>query len=219
LNFYLIFPQKLLFPLRRVTLFTSKPSQAKTGGFFSMTEREKMAAGELYHPDADPTLSADRARCKDLCQVFNQTRFSDAAGQEQLLRLIFGHVHGKCFITAPFWCDYGYNIELGDGFYANHNCVILDGARVTVGKNVLLGPNCCLTTAGHAMDPDRRRAGLETAQPIVIGDNVWLGAGVTVLPGVTIGENSVIGAGSIVNRDIPANVVAAGNPCRVIREL
>lgn len=184
-----------------------------------MTEREKMAAGELYHPDADPTLRSDRMRCKDLCQEFNRTRFSDTEAQEALLRMIFGRMHGACAITAPFWCDYGYNIELGDGFYANHNCVILDGAKVTIGKNVLLAPNCCLSTAGHAMDPAQRRDGLETARPITIGDNVWLGAGVLVLPGVTIGENSVVGAGSVVNRDIPAGVVAAGNPCRVIRKL
>lgn len=184
-----------------------------------MTEREKMAAGALYHPDGDPTLSADRVRCKDLCQAFNQTPFGDAAGQRALLEQIIGRIRGACMITAPFWCDYGYNIDLGDGFYANHNCVILDGAPVTIGAGVLLGPGCCLSTAGHAMDPAQRRAGLETARPIVIGDNVWLGAGVLVLPGVTIGENSVIGAGSVVNRDVPANVVAAGNPCRVLRDL
>lgn len=184
-----------------------------------MTEREKMAAGDPYRPDADPTLCADRVRCKDLCLEFNQTRFSDAAARDALLRKILGTVRGSCTVTAPFWCDYGYNIELGDGFYANHNCVILDGAKVTIGKNVLLAPNCCLTTAGHAMDPAQRRDGVETAKPITIGDNVWLGAGALVLPGVTIGENSVIGAGSVVNRDIPAGVVAAGSPCRVLRRL
>lgn len=127
---------------------------------------------------------------------------------------------GKQFtINAPFWCDFGYNIEVGENFYANYGCVILDGAKVTFGDNVFVAPNCGFHTAGHPLDVEQRNQGLEYAYPITIGDNVWIGAGVTVLPGVTIGNNAVIGAGSVVNRDIPDGVVAAGNPCRVIRRI
>ena len=122
-------------------------------------------------------------------------------------------------IQPTFWCDYGYNIEIGENFYANHNCVILDDAKVVFGDNVFLAPNCTFATAGHPLDIQQRNQGLEYAYPITVGDNVWIGAGVTVLPGVTIGAGSVIGAGSLVNRDIPAGVLAAGNPCRVIRPL
>lgn len=119
----------------------------------------------------------------------------------------------------PFHCDYGYNIEIGENFFANYNCVILDGAKVTFGDNVFIAPNCSFYTAGHPIDVLQRNQGLEYALPIKIGNNVWIGGNVTVLPGVTIGDNTVIGAGSLVNKDIPSNVVAAGNPCRVIREI
>ena len=122
-------------------------------------------------------------------------------------------------ITAPFWCDYGCNIEIGENFYTNHNCVILDGAKVTFGDNVFVAPNCTFSTAGHPLDAEQRNQGLEYAYPITVGDNVWFGASVTVLPGVTIGSNVVIGAGSVVNRDIPDGVVAVGNPCRVLRKI
>ena len=123
------------------------------------------------------------------------------------------------FVNPPFYCDYGYNIFCGDDFFANHNCVMLDGAKITFGEHVYIAPNCCFATAGHPLDAGQRAAGLEFAREIRVGNNVWFGAGVTVLPGVTIGDNTVIGAGSIVNKDIPANVVAAGNPCRVLREI
>jgi len=127
---------------------------------------------------------------------------------------------GESFcITAPFWCDYGYNIEIGENFYTNHNCVILDGAKVKFGDNVFVAPNCGFYTAGHPIDFQRRNAGLEYAYPITVGDNVWFGGGVQVMPGVTIGSNVVIASGSVVNRDIPDNVVAAGNPCRVVRPI
>lgn len=122
-------------------------------------------------------------------------------------------------ITAPFWCDYGYNIEIGEHFYVNHNCVILDCAKVKFGSYVFIGPNCCFTAAGHPLDVEQRNEGLEYVYPITIGNNVWIGAGVTVLAGVTIGDNTVIGAGSLVNKDVPANVVAVGNPCKVLRKI
>lgn len=123
------------------------------------------------------------------------------------------------WIEQPFWCDYGYNIEIGENFYSNHNLTILDGNKVKFGDNVFIGPNCSFYTAGHPLDTQRRNQGLEYAKPIIIGNNVWLGGNVCVLPGVTIGDNVVIGAGSVVTKDIPSNVVAAGNPCKIIKNL
>ena len=126
---------------------------------------------------------------------------------------------GAFTITAPFWCDYGYHITLGENFYANHNLVILDVAKVTFGDHVFVAPNCGFYTAGHPIDFKRRNQGLEYAYPITVGSHVWFGAGVQVMPGVTIGDNVVIGAGSVVTKDIPANVVAVGNPCKILREI
>ena len=122
-------------------------------------------------------------------------------------------------VTAPFWCDYGYNIEIGENFYSNHNVVILDGAKVIFGDNVFVAPNCGFYTAGHPLDSERRNMGLEYAKPITIGNNVWFGAGVHVMPGVTIGNDVVIVAGSVVTRDIPSGVVVAGIPCEVIKKI
>ena len=136
------------------------------------------------------------------------------------MRRLLGKTAGDSFtIVAPFWCDYGYNIEIGENFFANHNTVILDGAKVTFGNNVFVAPNCGFHTAGHPIDAERRNQGLEYAYPITVGDNVWIGAGVQVMPGVTIGSNVVIGGGSVVVKDIPSNVVAVGNPCRVVRPI
>ena len=131
--------------------------------------------------------------------------------------LIFAPRGGR--LTPPFRCDYGYNIEVGESFYANHNLVITDGAKVTFGDNVFIAPNCCFTTAEHPTGPDLRRDGVEMAKPITVGNNVWIGAGSTVLAGVTIGDDAVIGAGSVVTRDIPPRVVACGVPCRVMRAI
>lgn len=184
-----------------------------------MTEREKMQKGLLYDANYDGELIAERMRCKDLCFSYNQTLPSHVGEQEKIIRRLFGKTGERFCITAPFWCDYGYNIEIGENFYTNHNCIILDGARVSFGDNVFIAPNCTFSTAGHPLDTEQRNRGLEYAYPITVGDNVWFGASVTVLPGVRIGSNTVIGAGSIVNRDIPDGVVAAGNPCRVIRRI
>ncbi len=182
-----------------------------------MTEKEKCNKGQLYNANYDTQLLKERTICKDLCFQFNQLPPSDEQGQAKLIKQILNKT-GKAFvITAPFWCDYGYNIEIRENFYSNHNLIILDGAKVTFGDNVFIAPNCCFSTAGHPIDFEQRNEGLEFAYPIVVKDNVWIGAGVTVLPGVTIGENSIIGAGSVVNRDIPPNVIAVGNPCRVMR--
>ena len=184
-----------------------------------MTEREKMQQGLLYDANYNKELMEERARCKDLCFAYNQLKPSLVAEQEQIIRRLFGKTGRQFCITAPFWCDYGCNIEIGENFYTNHNCVILDGARVTFGDNVFIAPNCTFSTAGHPLDTEQRNRGLEYAYPITVGDNVWFGAAVTVLPGVTIGSNTVIGAGSLVNRDIPEGVVAVGNPCRVLRKI
>lgn len=184
-----------------------------------MTEAEKMVAGILYDANYDESLIKARCDCKELCFEFNQLRPSQLEEQKETIKKIFGKTSKEFFITAPFWCDYGYNIEIGENFYVNHNCVILDCAKVTFGNNVFIAPNCCFSTAGHPIDYKTRNKGLEFAYPITVGNNVWIGANVTVLPGVKIGDNSVIGAGSIVNKDIPSNVIAVGNPCRVMREI
>lgn len=184
-----------------------------------MTEQEKMQRGLLYDANYDQELIQKRLICKDLCFAYNQLKPSQEQEQIALMKQILGKTGEDFCITAPFWCDYGQNIEIGEQFYANHNCIILDGAKVRFGNHVFIAPNCIFSTAGHPLDTEQRNQGLEYAYPITVGDNVWFGAGVTVLPGVTIGSNSVIGAGSIVNRDIPSGVIAVGNPCRVLREI
>ena len=173
----------------------------------------------LYDAAYDEELVRDREHAKELCYELNQLRPSDVDGQKNLLKQLLGEIHGNFEIIAPFYCDYGYNIEIGDNFFANHNTVILDCARVSFGDNVFVAPNCGFYTAGHPIDPETRNTGLEYAYPITIGNNVWIGAGTHVMPGVTIGDNVVIGGGSVVVKDIPSNSVAVGNPCRVIREI
>lgn len=184
-----------------------------------MTELEKMQQHLLYDANFDPELTQKRMRAKDLCYQFNQLPPSDTAGQQAILRQLFGSLPEDCCILAPFFCDYGTQITIGRNFFANHNTVILDGGTVTFGDHVFLGPGCGFHTAGHPIDWERRNQGLEYAYPITVGDNVWFGAGVQVMPGVTIGSNVVIGGGSVVVRDIPSNVVAVGNPCRVLRAI
>ena len=184
-----------------------------------MTEKEKMLAHKMYDANYDKTLLEERVKAKELCYDFNQLRPSDEAGQKAILQKLLGKVDKNFSITAPFWCDYGYNIELGENFYANHNLVILDGGKVTFGDNVFIAPDCGFHTAGHPIDFERRNQGLEYAYPITVGNNVWFGAGVQVMPGVTIGDNVVIGGGSVVVKDIPSNSVAVGNPCRVVRPI
>lgn len=184
-----------------------------------MTEKEKMLAGLLYDANYNPALIEERKKAKDLCFEFNNTLPSDVKKQDEIMRRLLGKTGERFEITAPFYCDYGYNISIGENFYTNHNVVILDCAKVTFGNNVFVAPNCGFYTAGHPIDSERRNAGLEYALPITVGDNVWIGAGVHVMPGVTIGSNVVIGGGSVVVKDIPANCVAVGNPCRPVREI
>lgn len=183
-----------------------------------MTEKEKMIQGKLY--DArDEELVTERTRAKELCHALNQMKPSQSERQRELTQILFGKTGEGCNVTPPFWCDYGYNIEVGKDFYTNHNCVILDCTTVTFGDRVLIGPNCGFYTAEHPVALEERRTGLESARPIRVGDDVWFGGGVQVMPGVTIGSHVVIGAGSVVTKDIPDNVIAAGNPCRVIKSI
>lgn len=184
-----------------------------------MTEKEKMLKGLLYDANYDEALLRERDKAKDLCFEFNHIKPSDKEGQEKILKQLLGSTKNNFTITAPFWCDYGYNIKLGENFYSNHNLVILDGASVTFGDNVFVAPNCGFYTAGHPIDFEQRNQGLEYAHSITVGNNVWIGAGVQVMPGVTIGDNVVIGAGSIVVKDIPSNCIAVGNPCKVIKSI
>lgn len=184
-----------------------------------ISEKEKCRQGELYDANNDVELIAERQICKDICYKYNQLLPSETKQREEIIVKLFGKTGSNFLIEQPFFCDYGYNIEIGENFYANVNCVILDGARVTFGDNVFIAPNCGFYTAGHPFDVKQRNRGLEYARPITIGNNVWIGAHVCVLPGVTIGDNCVIGAGSVVNKNIPAGTLAVGNPCRVIRKL
>ncbi len=184
-----------------------------------MTEKEKMLAGMIYDANYDPQLMAERLDCKELCRDYNELRPKNMQARTELLHRLLGEVKGNLLIEQPFVCDYGYNISVGKNFYSNHNLVILDCAKVSFGNNVFIAPNCGFYTAGHPLEASERNKGLEYARPITVGDNVWFGANVSVLPGVTIGDNCVIGAGSVVNKDIPANSLAVGNPCKVIRTI
>ena len=167
----------------------------------------------------NPAYEKEIRKAKEMCYRYNQLCPNDNAAQQQILRKLLGEMGKDTIIVPPFWCDYGYHITVGESFYANHNLIIQDGAGVSFGNNVFIAPNCCFTTAEHAIDPEMRKAGVEIAKPIKVGNNVWIGAGCTILAGVEIGDNTVIGAGSVVTRSIPSNVVAVGVPCKVLREI
>lgn len=173
----------------------------------------------IYDANNDPALISERLECKELCRDYNDLRPRETEARDVLLRKILGNAGVQLLIEQPFYCDYGYNIHVGNNFYANYNLVILDEAPVTFGDNVFIAPNCGFYTAGHPIDADERNKGLEYARPITVGDNVWIGAGVTVLPGVTIGDNCVIGAGSVVVKEIPPYSLAVGNPCKIIKTI
>ncbi|MCW8126430.1 sugar O-acetyltransferase [Microbulbifer halophilus] len=180
------------------------------------SEKDKMLAGQPYVA-TDAELVAARMRAKSLCHRFNIADPTDLPARMAPLRDLL-ELAGEAHIEPNFFCDYGFNICIGESFYANHNLTILDVCRVEIGANVLFGPGVMLSAATHPLDPVERLT-TESGAPIRIGDSVWLGGNVAVLPGVTIGDNCVIGAGSVVNRDIPSNTLAVGNPCRVVREL
>lgn len=183
-----------------------------------MTEKEKALAG-LEFMRGGQELKAQRDAAEMLCFQLNTTAPADTQTRAEILKQLLPHAGENCFIKSPFLCDYGEYITLGRNFFANYNCKLIDGGRITFGDDVLIGPDCTFVTPVHPIDPARRRAGFQQYKPITVGSNVWFGAGVLVCPGVTIGDNCVIGAGSVVVQDIPANSVAVGNPCRVIRVL
>ena len=179
------------------------------------TERQKMLAGELYDP-MDPELVAARTHARDLCQDLNATRESQEAERRRILRELFGKGGDTVWMQPPFFCDYGTNIELGQRVFFNFNCVVLDVCPIRIGDFTLFGPAVQILTPMHPLNAELRRKE-EFGKPIEIGSDVWVGGGALILPGVTIGSRCVIGAGSVVTRDIPDGVFAAGNPCRVIR--
>jgi maltose O-acetyltransferase len=182
------------------------------------TEKQKMLAGELYVAD-DPELVADNKRASRLLRMYNSTTEEQLEQRHQILHELFAQVGPSVTIVPPFHCDYGNNIHAGDRLYMNYGCVILDCNIVHIGENVMCAPYVQIYTAYHPTNPEIRLAGLELAAPIKIGNNVWIGGNAIICPGVTIGDRTTIGAGSVVVKDIPDNVVAVGNPCRVIRYL
>lgn len=183
-----------------------------------MTEKEKMIIGQPYI-SMDQELLKDRQKAKEIAKQINDLDPLDLVKRNQLFKEAFGEIGEESFIEPPCHFDYGYNIKVGKNFYANYNCVFLDCAPITIGDNTMLGPNVNLYTASHPIEYRVRDKGVEYAFPITIGSHVWIGGNTTILPGVSIGDNTVIGAGSVVTKDIPSNVVAVGNPCKVIKTL
>lgn len=183
-----------------------------------MSIRERMKNGMLY-TDMGEGLEQERRRCKELLYDFNLTRPSEESLRASLLGELLGDMGRDIWIEPPFHMAYGTNVHIGDYFYANFNLVIVDDIDVYIGNNVMIAPNVTITPTGHPVDPELRRPGNQFSIPVRIGNDVWIGSNSVILPGVTIGDNSVIGAGSVVTHDIPANVVAVGNPCRVLREI
>ena len=183
-----------------------------------MTELEKCTAGLWYHTESTG-LGLKHLIASDLCAKYNRIRPSNIRKRQQLLGKILGRMGYDCYIEPSLQCSYGFNLEVGDHFFANSNCFFMDDAKITFGDHVFIGPNCAFYTAQHPIHPVQRNRKIEQALPISVGNNVWFGGNCVVLPGVNIGSNTVIGAGSIVTKDIPDNVVAVGNPCRVLRSI
>lgn len=182
------------------------------------TEKEKMLKGELYDA-SDPQLAAERRQARLLMKEFNDSRDNEPDLRTGILKKLIGSAGNELWIEPPFYCDYGSNIRVGDKVFFNFNCVVLDVMPVTIGSNVLFGPNVQIYTATHPLEWEVRAKWLEFAKPITIGSDVWVGGGAIINPGISIGDRTVIGAGSVVTKDIPSDVFAAGNPCRVIRSL
>ncbi|MEG0367898.1 MAG: sugar O-acetyltransferase [Coprobacillus sp.] len=183
-----------------------------------MTEKEKAALGMWYDANYDQELLQARLDAKDLCFEYNQTKPSLLDERQKILTQLFGYFPDNLEIVQPFMCDYGNNITIKEDVFINSYCYFMDCAKISIGSHVFMGPYCGLYTASHSLDVDERNKGIENALPIIIEDNVWLGANVSILQGVTIGEGSVIAAGSVVNKDIPPHVIAGGMPCRVIKK-
>ena len=183
-------------------------------------QKERMLAGKLYTCITEEKQLADmRVRKNRFLDRFNGTAFEDFDTRRRLVEEIFEKTGRNCVVNKPFYCDYGCNISVGDNFYANYDCVILDVNKVEIGDNVFLAPRVCIYTAGHPIDSEVRNMQLEYGYPVKIGDNVWIGGNAVINPGVTIGSDVVIGSGSVVTHDVPSGVIAAGNPCKVIRSI
>jgi maltose O-acetyltransferase len=182
------------------------------------TEKQKMLAGELYDA-SDKELTDDRLQARLLIKELNDLREDETEKRVKILKSLIPNKGKDLYIQTPFYCDYGSNLVIGDNVYFNFNCVVLDVMKVAIGSRTMMGPNVQIYTATHPINHKERASGLEFAKAIEIGEDVWLGGNAVVCPGVTIGDRSVIGAGSVVTKDIPADVFAAGNPCKVIREL
>ena len=198
------------------TMISTSPNNCKLS---IMTEKEKMLAGMVYDATT-PELIAELQNTREILYEFNMLRPSETLRMKNILKSLLGHTGDEYFlINQPFRCDYGKQISIGKRFFANFNFTVLDEARVTIGDDCFIGPNVSIYTACHSTDPVERNTRQEWAKPVTIGNNVWIGGSVTILPGVTIGDNVTIGAGSVVTRDIPSNTVAVGNPCKVVRNL
>ena len=182
------------------------------------TEKEKMLAGDLYNA-ADSHLKAERRNARLHIKNYNESTDDQTLLRKEILRDLIGGYSKGLFIEPPFYCDYGSNISVGEKVHFNFSCIVLDVNKVTIGDNTLFGPNVQIYTATHPMDSKARAEGLELGKPISIGSDVWVGGGVIICPGVTIGDRSVIGAGSVVTRDIPSDTFAAGNPCKVVKQI
>ena len=184
-----------------------------------MTEKEKLHSGDIYFP-GDPEIHAEQTACLEKLYDFNQTRPGELEKRTAMLKDMFAEIGEGCYIEPPLHANFGgHHVHFGNWVYANYNLTLVDDTHIYVGDDTMIGPNVTIATAGHPIHPELRRKGLQFNMPVHIGKNCWLGAGVLIMPGVTIGDNSVIGAGSVVTKDIPANVVAVGNPCRVLREV
>ncbi|WP_291706525.1 sugar O-acetyltransferase [Clostridium sp.] len=183
-----------------------------------MSEKERMLSGNLYMP-YDEELIADRKKSRMITRLFNTTTEEQKDYRKRLLKDLFEKTGDKLSVEPPFRCDYGCNISVGNNFYANYDCIILDVCKVDIGDNVFFAPRVCIYTAGHPIDAEIRNVGLEFGKPVKIGNNVWVGGSTVINPGVTIGDNVVIGSGSVVTKDIPDNVIAVGNPCKVLRKI
>lgn len=184
-----------------------------------MTEREKLEQGLWYDANYDEELCAARVRACDATFELNNTRPSDVARREELLRGLLGHLGQNVEVLSPLEVDYGYNVSIGDRSFVNHGAYLMDGAPITIGSHVFIGPNFGAYTARHPLVAEERNRGLEQALPITIEDDCWIGADVKIMPGVRVGRGSVIGAGSVVTRDVPAGVIALGVPARVVRSI
>ena len=184
-----------------------------------MTDKEKMHTGDVYYPSGDEIMS-EQLECLNRLYDFNMTRPTELDKREEMLKEMFAEIGENCYIEPPFHANWGgKHVHFGDNVYANFNLTMVDDTHIYVGDCTLFGPNVVVATAGHPIDPELRAKAYQFNMPVHIGKNCWIGAGAVIVPGVTIGDNTVIGAGSVVTKDIPSNVVAVGNPCRVLREI